>query len=493
MQTTLKLIDFLLVAPMLSLFLASLMPIGLKVFKRKNQESRADFAIGMALLGVSASLVILILFHGKVFFEGTFYAFSQALVFDRFTFFSTALCLVLALLSLPFLLNHPTIRKSQISEYIFLYLNAILGMSILIASNDLIVTFIGLELMSLSLYMMITMNRESHDSKEAAVKYFVLGSVASAILLFGISLVYGSAVMLSNGQIITHYSALTEVASELISSDRIFLVGYALLLVGFGFKIAMFPLHSWVPDVYQGTSTPLTLFMATAVKVASIVALARILMLGVLGDSFALSSTLQWLAVLTMLVGNLGALAQTSMKRIFAYSSVAHSGYILVGLISLAVDGTFFGTNTEALLLYLLGYGLFSVGTFGFLSFLEKEAEDDIQIDSLKGFFYRSPWIAVGLSFSLLGLAGIPPTLGFFTKFYVFSSAMNEGFYWLVLWALINSVIGVFYYLKPIVYMFFYSKDEDIYFSEYTFQKTVFLVVAFISLMGGLIIPTFLS
>ena len=488
-----KFIDFILVLPMLSLFLFSLLPVGLKVFKRDNQDSKTDFAVGLALMGVFTSLVLLILFQGKVFYQGTFFAFTQALVFDKFTFFSTALCLVLSLLSLPFLLNHTTIRRSQISEFIFLYLNSILGMSILIASNDLIITFIGLELMSLSLYMMITMNREVHASKEAAVKYFVLGSVASAILLFGISLIYGSAVMLSNGQVQTQYSSLIEITSELIAADRIFIVGYALVLIGFGFKISMFPLHSWVPDVYQGAATPLTLFMATAVKVASIVALARILMLGALGESFSLTSTLQWLAVLTMLVGNLGALAQTSLKRIFAYSSVAHSGYILVSLIALAVDQTFFGTNTEALLLYLLGYGLFSVGTFGFLSFIENTPEDDIHIDSLRGFFYKSPWVAVGLSFCLLGLAGIPPTLGFFTKFYIFSSAINEGFYWLVIWALVNSVIGVYYYLKPIVYMFFYSSEEDIKCSDYSFQKIIFLSVAFISLTGGIFLPMFLN
>ncbi len=489
MQTSFKFIDLLLITPMLTLFLFSLIPIGLKAFARKNQEGKTDLVVGIAVLGIFVSIVLMMLLHGKVFYQGTFYAFSQALVFDKLTFFSTILSYVLSLLSLPFLLNHPAIKRSQISEFIFLYLNSILGMSILIASNDLIITFIGLELMSLSLYMMIMMNREFQNSKEAAIKYFVLGSVASAILLFGISLVYGSVVLLSNGQITTHYSGIVEVAAELITTDRVFIAGYALILIGFAFKIAMFPFHNWVPDVYQGSATPLTLFMATAVKVASIMALARILMLGPLKDSFSITATLQWLAVLTMLAGNLGALAQSSMKRIFAYSSVAHSGYILVGLIGLSVEQNFFGVNTQALLLYLLGYGLFSVGTFGFLSFLEKSAEDDIQINSLQGFFYRSPWVASGLAFCLLGLAGIPPTLGFFTKFYIFSSAMNEGFYWLVTWALVNSVIGVFYYLKPIVYMFFYAEKKQIHYLEHSFQKIIFLSVGFISLLGGIVLP----
>ncbi len=492
MQSTFKFIDFLLVLPMITLFVFSLVPIAIKVFIRGNEEAKADVNIGVAVFGVFISLVLMILFHGRIFAGGTFFAFSQALVFDSFTFLSSILTYLLAILALPFLLNHPSVRRSQLSEFIFLYLNSLLGMIVMLSSNDLIVTFIGLEMMSLSLYMLITMSREPHHSKEAAVKYFVLGSVASAILLFGISFIYGSAVIVSNGQIITNYSALVEVASELIATDRLFLVGYALVLIGFGFKISMFPFHSWVPDVYQGASTPLTLYMATAVKVASILALTRFLMLDVLGDSFPLSATLQWVAVLTMLVGNMGALAQTSLKRIFAYSSVAHSGYILVSLVALGSEGGPFNENIKALMIYLLGYGLFSVGTFGFLSFLEKSPEDDIQLDSLKGFFHKSPWIALGLSFCLLGLAGIPPTLGFFTKFYIFSSAMNEGLYWLVTWALINSVIGVYYYLKPIALMFFYSSDEDIYIADNQFQKLIFLGVGFISLLGGIFLPIFL-
>lgn len=492
MPSSFKFIDFLLALPMITLFVFSLIPIGIKVFIRKNEEAKADANIGIAVFGVFVALVFMILFHGRVFAEGVFFAFSQALVFDQLTFLSSILCFVLSILSLPFLMNHPTIRKSQLSEFLFLYLNTLLGMIIMLSSNDLIITFIGLELMSLCLYMMITLNREPHHSKESAVKYFVLGSAASAILLFGISFIYGSAVTISSGQVITNYSTLVEVASQLIATDRIFLVGYALVLIGFGFKISMFPFHAWVPDVYQGASTPLTLYMATAVKVASILALARFLMLDVLKDSFALSSILQWIAVLTMLIGNMGALAQTSMKRIFAYSSVAHSGYILVGLVALGLEGGPFTENMQSLLLYLLGYGLFSVGTFGFLSFLEKSAEDDIQLDSLKGFFYKSPWIALGLTFCLLGLAGIPPTLGFFTKFYLFSSAMNEGLYWLVIWALINSVIGVYYYLKPIVLMFFYNSEDQIFLADNTFQKSIFLVVGFISLLGGIFLPIFL-
>jgi NADH-quinone oxidoreductase subunit N len=249
MQTTFKFIDFLLVLPMLTLFLFSLIPVGVKVFLRGNNESKSDTAVGIAVFGVFVSLVLMILFHGRVFYQGTFYAFSQALVFDKFTFFSTILTFGLSLLSLPFLLNHPSIRKSQISEFVFLYLNSLLGMAILIASNDLIITFIGLELMSLSLYMLVLMSREPHHSKEAAIKYFVLGSVASAILLYGISLIYGSVVLLSNGQIITQYSSLVDVASELISTDRVFIVGYALVIIGFAFKISMFPFHSWLPDV----------------------------------------------------------------------------------------------------------------------------------------------------------------------------------------------------------------------------------------------------
>lgn len=493
MQSTFRFIDFLLVLPLISIFVFSLIPISVKVFLRRNSETKVDTAIGISFFGIFISLILMILFHGRVFADGTFFAFSQALVFDKFTFVSSVLLLIMSLISMPFFLNHPSIRKSQISEYIFLYLSSLLGMLVLVSSNDLIVTFIGLELMSLCLYMLITMSRETTLSKEASVKYFVLGSLASAILLFGISFIYGSAVLLSNGQIITHYSALYEIASELIKTDRIFLIGYALVLVGFGFKISMFPFQSWLPDVYQGSATPLTLYMATAAKIASLLGLARFLMLGVFDDSFALTQTVQWLAVLTMFIGNVGALSQTSFKRVLAYSGISHSGYILVSLIALALEDAAFGTNMEAMFLYIFAYGLFSVGTFGFLSLIEKNPEDDIQVDQLKGLFYTSPWMALGLTMCLLGLAGIPPTLGFFSKFYVFSAAMEQGLYWLVLWGLINSVIGVYYYLRPVVVMFFYkSEDRPLEILDSQFQRSIFLTVCFLSLVGGLLIPVFL-
>ena len=449
-------------------------------------------SVGIGSMGLLVSFVLLMIFHGKLFYGFTTYAFSKSLVFDSFTYVSMATIFILSIFSLPFFVNHPSIRKAQFSEYLFLYLSAVLGMLILVSSNDLIITFIGLEMMSLCLYMMIPMNQEAYLSKEAAIKYFVLGSVASAILLYGISLLYGSSIILSSGQIITNYSTISEISAELIGKDRLFLMGYVLVLIGFGFKVAMFPFHMWVPDVYQGSSTPLTLFMATAVKAASFFALTRFVMIEALEHSFPLASVLQWLAVLTMFFGNFGALVQSSFKRILAYSSVAHSGYILVGVLTVAFGELAFGPQSRALVIYILSYGLFTVGTFGFISFLETDEGKDIQVEDIKGLFYKSPGMALGLSVCLLSLAGIPPTLGFFSKFLIFSEALSKEFYWLVIWALINSVVGVYYYLRPIVLMFFYQEQTSIQLRCNALQKAVFLVAAVLSLLGGLFLPVFL-
>lgn len=491
-MNSLRLIDFFFISPLILLFLFSLIPIYLKTFHFKNKEFSLMSSVGISAMGLLASFALLMIFHGNLFQGFTKYAFSKTLIFDSFTYVSMVVIFILSLLSLPFFVNHPSIRQSQFSEYLFLYLSAVLGMLVLVASHDLIMTFIGLEMMSLCLYMMITMNRETHFSKEAAIKYFVLGSLASAILLYGISLIYGSSVILSSGQIITNYSSLSEISGDLISRDRLFLMGYTLILVGFGFKVAMFPFHMWVPDVYQGSSTPLTLFMATAVKAASFLAFTRFIMIEALEQSFILTSILQWLAVLTMFFGNFGALVQSSFKRVLAYSSVAHSGYILVGLLAVAFGEPAFGSQLRAGVIYILAYGLFTVGTFGFLSFLETDEGKDVQVEDIKGLFYSSPGMALGLSICLLGLAGIPPTLGFFSKFLIFSEALSQEFYWLVLWALINSVVGVYYYLRPIVLMFFYKEKTSVCLRYNVFQKMVFLITALLSLLGSFFLPMFL-
>lgn len=489
---SLTLADFLLVLPAVTLFVFSLLPLAIKVFINKNTEVQTGTNLAIALLGLFSALALLIIFQGSTFSGVTYLAFAKALVFDRASMVGNLIILILSIFSLPFFTHHPSINKAQFSELIFLYLNSILGMMFLVWSNDLIMTFIGLEMMSLCLYMLVCMNLEQKLSKEAAVKYFVLGSLASGILLYGISLIYGSVIILTDGQVVTHYSDIQEIAAELVTKDRIFLLGYILVLVGFAFKVAVFPFHNWAPDVYQGASTPLTIFMSTAVKAASFAAFLRFVSLDAIAQSNSLLWVVQWVAVLTMLIGNFGALVQSSIKRMLAYSSVAHSGYIFSGVIAACFATQPYNAAIQSVYVYLLAYGLFSIGTFGFLSFLEKKLGEDINFDALKGLFYKSPYAALGLALCFLGLAGIPPTLGFFSKLLLFSTVTTTGLYWLLLWGLINSVIGVYYYLRPIVYMFFYAPEES---STFDFslvggiQQKLFFVVSVLSLIGGFFLP----
>jgi NADH-quinone oxidoreductase subunit N len=229
--------------------------------------------------------------------------------------------------------------------------------------------------------------------------------------------------------------------------------------VGLLFKVAVFPFHSWVPDVYQGASTPVTAFMATGVKLVSFVAFLRFVGTDALtadrGET--LIQLLEWLAVLTMLVGNLAAIVQNNIKRVLAYSGVAHSGYAMVGVIAAGM-GSQGLLGASGVVYYLIAYSVMTLGAFGVVSLLEKREDSLIQVDDLQGLGRRCPWLAALLSLFLLSLAGIPPTVGFFGKFFIFSAAIQQELYWLAIWGVLNSVISVYYYLRPIVVM--YMRDE---------------------------------
>jgi NADH-quinone oxidoreductase subunit N len=307
--------------------------------------------------------------------------------------------------------------------------------------------------MSLCLYVLVAMSKEEVLSKEASFKYFVLGSFASAIFLYGIAFLYGTAGA-------TTLSRIAEQAPQLLGSNRLFLIGVAMTILGFAFKVSLFPLHSWTPDVYQGAPTPLTAFMSTAVKAATFVAFLRFFRSPAFADSSALLSVVSWIAALTMIVGNVGALMQDNFKRMLAYSSIAHSGYVFVGLVA-AGFGDNYGAGATGVLFYLFSYSLMTLGSFAVIGLYEKSENTSVSIRDLKGLAGRRPWLALSLTALMLSLAGIPPTLGFFGKFYVFSVAIEQDMYWLALWGAIGSMISVYYYLRPVVMMFM-SDDEPI-------------------------------
>lgn len=456
MNIAFSLRDLFSVSPLIALFLASLIPITVKVLNG-NEEQNSSGTLWQGVGGLLAAAILLMTVFLLVYDQEAKTAFDGALIFDGKTVSVGVLALLVAAASLFLMYDNPATRGEQFSELMFLTLSSVFGMLVLLAANDLIILFVGLEMMSLSLYLMIAMSHEQKLSKEAALKYFVLGGVASAILLYGISFVFGSAQS-------TSMAVILERTPELILSSKLYLFGLSLVFMGFCFKVSIFPFHAWTPDVYQGAPTPHAAFMATAVKAVSFIAFLRLMESKALTQSVALLDVLQWMAVLTMLVGNVGAIMQNNFKRMLAYSSIAHSGYLLVGLIAVGLESVNGNLQvglgaSSSVIFYLVGYSIMTVGAFAIVTLFERDEDSSIMIDDLTGYGRKRPLMALSLTICLLSLAGIPPTLGFFGKFYLFTAAMQEGLLWLSLWGVLNSVIAVYYYLRPIVAM--YMREGD--------------------------------
>lgn len=448
MSINVGLSDILLVSPMIAIFLASLIPITTKVL-RGNREQHSLVTLTQALIGLIIGVGLLVVFGGA----GKT-AFSNGLIFDGVTQWMGVIALLGAGASIVMMYENPATSGKQFSELIFLALNSAVGMLILVSAVDLIMVFIGLELMSLSLYLMIAMSHEEKLSKEAALKYFILGSFATAIFLYGVAFIFGS----TGG---TNILAFMDQAAELVQTSRLFLFGITFVILGFCFKVSIAPFHAWTPDVYQGSPTPHTAFMATAVKTVSFAAFLRVIATKSLVGSDYLFEMLQWLAVATMIIGNTAAIMQNNLKRMLAYSSIAHSGYLLIGVITAGVsDNAAFGAS--GVIFYMLSYGLMTIGALAIASMLERSENHIVNIDDLAGLAKQRPVYALCLTVCLLSLTGIPPTLGFFGKFYLFNAAIGEGLLWLAVWGMLSSVIGVYYYLRPIVVMYMKEGEAEI-------------------------------
>jgi len=480
MNSYFTLLDIIRVSPLIILFLSSLIPITIKVL-RGNQEQSPEATLIQGLGGILAAALLTMTVRAVAVDPASASVFSGALTIDGLTFWTWMLVLLSAATALTMMYDNPATNGDQFSELTFLTLSSVLGMLILAAATDLVIVFIGLETMSLALYLMIAMSHEQKLSKEAAFKYFVLGSFASAIFLYGISFLFGTAGSTSIPEIM----ALT---GQLIVTNRLFVFGIALVMLGFCFKVSIAPFHAWTPDVYQGAPTPHTALMATAVKATCFAAFLRIILTKSLVGSESLFNFLQWLAVITMLVGNVAAIVQNNFKRMLAYSSIAHSGYLLVGVITAGVsDHTAFGTG--GVMFYLLGYSLMSLGAFAIVSLMEKNETTSVQIDGLAGYARKRPLMALCLTVFLLSMAGVPPTIGFFGKFYLFASAVGEGLIWLTVWGVLNSVISAYYYLRPIVVMYMQDGDAEeathpMHATRMAILAAAFLVVALGILSG---------
>jgi NADH-quinone oxidoreductase subunit N len=350
--------------------------------------------------------------------------------------------------ALTVLISFSYLEREQLfaPEYYVLLVFGTLGMMVMAAGADLMVIFLGLELMSVAVYVLAGFDRRRARSAEAALKYFLLGAFASGFLLYGIALIYGATGTTNIGLIGAQVGFMG-------SPSTMLLVGVALLIVGFGFKIAAVPFHMWAPDVYDGAPTPVTAFMATGVKAAAFAALFRV-MIQAFAAVPAWHDIVWWLAVVTMIGGNLFALGQRSLKRMLAYSSVAHAGYLLVAVTAGGRAGT------SAFIVYVIAYTLMSFGAFAVLAAKGRAGESDVTIDDLAGLAGKRPWLAFALAICMLSLLGFPGTAGFIGKWYIIMAAIGAGQNVLATILVLTSVVSAGYYLPVIMAM--YMKPEPI-------------------------------
>lgn len=359
---------------------------------------------------------------------------------DSFRVFSNFIFLLAAAMATLISIGYLDRRDINRGEFYVLLMYATVGMMVLGGARDLLLLFLGLELMSIAVYVLVGFNRKDPRSSEGALKYFLLGAFSSGFLLYGIALVWGA-----TGS--THLGAIAT-AIPTVQSSPMFLIGAALLLVGLGFKVAAMPFHVWTPDAYDGAPTPVTAFMATGVKAAAFASFIRVFGVAFSGVYEAWSGTLSWLALLTMFAANLIALTQGSVKRMLAYSSIAHAGYLLVALLA----GNAYGA--AAFLFYLLVYTLMTVGAFGIVIANARGPYERTALEDYAGFGWQQPVLGVLFAIFLLSLAGFPLTGGFIGKLYILRAAMEGGKVVLAVSLVLASLISYFYYLRLIVVMY---------------------------------------
>ena len=374
------------------------------------------------------------------------YAFTDAFVDDAM---SDVLKLMIYLgTSLIFVYSRQYIQDRNMfrGEFYALALFSVLGMMIMVSGQSLLTLYVGLELLSLSLYALVALDRDNAKATEAAMKYFVLGALASGMLLYGMSMIYGMTGSLNIAEINTALMAGPKIHSVLI-------VGLVFIVSGLAFKLGAVPFQMWVPDVYEGSPTAVTMLISSVPKLAAFAFVIRILVLALPSLAVDWQQMLMIMAVLSIIIGNITAIAQTNLKRMLAYSTISHVGFLLYGLMSATINGFIFA------MFYVVSYVLMTLAGFGIILLLSRKGFEADKLDDLKGLNQRSPWHAFLMLIVMFSMAGVPPTLGFYAKFSVLQAALAAGFLWLVVFAVLMAVIGAFYYLRVIKLMYF---DEPI-------------------------------
>jgi len=426
-------IDLISLAPVLVLSVFGMMVLITDLFIGKDKS----ILVFMSLIGLlMAAISSLAKFNLPV------HSFNGAYVVDHLSVFFTFIFCISSAMAILLSVDFNKREEIKVGEYYSLILFCTVGMIVLASSTDMIMIFLGIEIISISLYILAGVRRKDIKSNEAALKYFLLGAFATGFLLYGMALIYGA-----TGS--TKLAMISKVVSEgRIISEPLMLMGVVLLIIGFSFKVAAVPFHMWAPDVYQGAPTPVTAFMAVGPKAASLAAFYRVMTEAMPELSYSWEILLCIVSVLSMFIGNLGAIMQTNIKRLIAFSSVSHVGYLLIAIIAKS------SLSSSSLIFYMLTYAFMIFGVFGIVILLGKKGEENLEIENYSGLAYKHPIIALAMTIFLLSLGGLPPLAGFVAKFYIFSAALKEGYLILVIIAVLNSAISFYYYLKVIVFMY---------------------------------------
>jgi len=402
----------------------------------RNDQKQSNH--NLTIIGLVLALMAVGFVGGSVPTE----AFSESFIRDPMSDLLKGAILVVSLLTFIYAKDYMRDREMWVGEYHVLLLFAVLGMLIMVSANGFLTLYLGLELLSLCLYALVAFDRDSKQGAEAAMKYFVLGALGSGMLLYGISMLYGA----SGG------FAFADVAAAVASdgvNDKILVFGLVFALIGIAFKFGAVPFHMWLPDVYQGAPTPIVLFLSSAPKIAAFAMAARILIEALGGLQSDWGDILVILSVLSLALGNVVAIAQTNIKRMLAYSTISHVGFIFLGLLAGSEQGY------ASAMFYSVVYALMSAGAFGVLLMISSKGQDVQELDDLKGLSDRAPWLAAMMALMMFSMAGVPPMVGFVAKLLVLEAIIAQGMVWLAIVAVIFSIIGAFYYLRVVKMIYF--------------------------------------
>ena len=416
----------------------------------KSEDRRASFFMAQCVLlaCAAATLFVLLGSGGELI-----YAFGNLYVADVMAHVLKLSAYGAVSAALVYSRQYLIDRDLLTGEFLTLLLFALLGMMVMMSANSFLTVYLGLELLSLCLYAMVALNRDSAVSTEAAMKYFILGALASGLLLYGMSMLYGATGTLNLNEVAKQIATLSK-----DSTQHAFLIfGLVFMVCGIAFKLGVAPFHMWIPDVYQGAPIAVTLVIGTAPKLAAFAMAMRLLVNGLLDLAHDWQQMLAILAVLSMAIGNITAIAQSNLKRMLAYSTIAHMGFMLLGLLSGVVGGNWRNAPDAygAAMFYTIVYVLMSAGSFGMLLFLSQKGFECEKLEDLKGLNRRNPWYAFLMLLMMFSLAGVPPAVGFYAKLAVLSAVVNAGMIWLAVVAVLFSLIGAYYYLRIVKLMYF--------------------------------------